>query len=164
MRAILITGVLVLAASLASPAWAQEVEEEREDEEVELNPPDDPIEVEVIDPAERARNARPVDQLPPGVVRIVGRDGVMAQGWRRERNCPTTLNASASMSSEEGSGDLNTAMMDAANASTCIDVILRDRPGRGPEVAAAGQAMGPGYMRTGRGQEIIFIPPPPARD
>ena len=164
MRAIMITGVLVLTTSLASPVWAQEVEEDREDEEIELNPPDDPVEVEVIDPAERARLAVPERRRLPGVLQIVDEEGRMAAGWRSERTCPSTLDAGASMSSDEGSEGLNTAISEAASTDTCIDVILRDRPGMGPEVAAAGRAMGPGYMRTGRGQEIIYLPPPPARN
>ena len=162
MRAIIIeiACALVLTASLVSPTLAREVDD-RDDER---NPPDDPIEVEVIDPSERARVARPERRRLPGVVQIVDREGRLAAGWRRERNCPTALEAGSSLSSDEGATNVNNAMMDAASTSSCIDVILRDRPGRGPEVAAAGRAMGPGYMHTGRGQEVIYLPPPSARN
>ena len=162
MRAIIIkiAGVLVLTVSLVSPTLAQEAN----DSDAERNPPDDPIEVEIIDPEERARLARPERRQLPGVVQIVDRDGRLAAGWRRARNCPTALEAGSSLSTDDGATNVNTAMMDAASTSTCIDVILRDRPGRGPEVAAAGRAMGPGYMRTGRGQEVIYLPPPSARN
>lgn len=100
--------------------------------------------------------------LLPNAIQIVSPDGTTLGGWRSEQRCSSqpVLSDPGPEGSAESARHTSPSPAAGAVSDGCLNMLTRNLGGGETQIAMAGGVLAPGYMRTGRGQEIVFIPPP----